>query len=516
MSNCNLENIQLSECASLTRETSIEYYDAPAWVSVEDVQLYNKGGFHPVHIGDILAGRFEVLHKLGHGGFSTVWLCLDTTNQRWRAVKIMTADHSSEARDIAVVDHLQREASLEQLEDYHISVPSEQFWVEGPNGRHLCFVTDVFGWNAARWSLSRDPTEEKTTAAINNVCHQIVEGLQFLHRKGICHGDLKPANVLMKLRSLDGLTKDQMLELTGEPDLMEIETVSGEDPRPHAPEYCVPGIPSGWCKSFVSDSVVIGDFGEAFHVSNPPKTTGIPELYAAPEILFEGVPGLASDIWSLACTLYEVKTHEFLFASLWGSSIRDLLMEIQHYIGPLPEPYKSVYRKQLFEHYGRAPVDVSNSNSESQAEQSTGTEGATTEPSTRDYDSPCPFEESLGQERQFHRDVPDSDHLPPEEQRETFRYRYTKEEISMLADLLKRMLRYNPSERIDIEEVFRHPWLQGIRDDKKSAGQSKSIWTLGLSLLSLDAFSKYCLPGYLHSKAFSQDHHQPYPDPGHV
>ncbi|OTA55685.1 kinase-like protein [Hypoxylon sp. EC38] len=474
MSHCNGENKQSSDSASPTRDSRIEYDEIASWVEVEDVQLYNKGGFHPVHIGDILAGKFEVVHKLGYGGFSTVWLCLDVTNQKWRAVKIMTADHSSKERDNEIVDHLLREASLKQLQDCHIAIPHERFWIEGPNGRHLCFVTDVYGLNAFYWSLHQDPTKETTEGNIINVCYQIIKGVHFLHSKGICHGDLKPGNILAKLRSLDGLTKDQMLELTGEPDLFEFDTVSGEDPGPHAPEYCVSRITTYWFKHFLSDSIVIGDFGESFHINSPPKTTGIPALYAAPEILFEGVPGPASDIWSLACTIYEVRTHDLLFASLWGSGMRDLLGAISSYIGPLPEPYKS-----------------------SQDQQSTGVEGVTIEPSTRKDDYPCPFEESIGIERCF---SPNRENLPPE-QVETFKYRFRKEEVSMLADLLKKMLRYDPVERIGIDAVIRHPWVNGTPKENSPAGEPKSIWTLGLSLTSLRAFSRRYLPGYANWKS---------------
>ncbi|KAI0139965.1 kinase-like protein [Hypoxylon sp. NC0597] len=502
MSDANGQNLQLSDSASSTSDNKIKYQPIGEWARIEYTGYYNKGGFHPVHIGDVLDGRFEVVHKLGNGGFSTVWLCLDTTNQRWRALKIMTADHSSNGRDITIVEHLQREASPKQLEDCHIAVPLEKFWIQGSNGRHLCFVTDVYGWDVSLWSIFLDPVGENPAITINNVCLQIVEGLRFLHSKGVSHGDLRPANVLMKLRSLDGLTKEQMLELTGEPELIELETVSGEDPQPHAPKYCVRQISEEWCKTLISDSVVIGDFGESFHAQNPPLTTGIPELYAAPEILLEGVPGPASDIWSLACTIYEIKTHDILFASYWGSGMSKILEVIRSYIGPLPEPYKSVYRRKLAEYYGRDPGDASISDSGPHVvQQSAGVEGATTEPSTQNEDRPCPFEEALREERHYYREVPNSEHLPQEQKEELIIYRYPEEEVLMLADLLKEMLRYDPAKRICIEAVFRHPWFKRARNEKSPAESPKSIWTLGLSLLSLGTFSRRYLPGYMNWKS---------------
>ena len=52
-------------------------YRRPAFEHLEDVQPYVPGGYHPVGLGDTLTNgqnRYTIIHKLGHGGFSTVWL----------------------------------------------------------------------------------------------------------------------------------------------------------------------------------------------------------------------------------------------------------------------------------------------------------------------------------------------------------------------------------------------------------------------------------------------------------
>ena len=43
----------------------------------EGRSTYVPGGFHPVYIGDVYHGRYQVINKLGYGVSSTVWLVKD-------------------------------------------------------------------------------------------------------------------------------------------------------------------------------------------------------------------------------------------------------------------------------------------------------------------------------------------------------------------------------------------------------------------------------------------------------
>ena len=56
---------------SMYRQSNLLYTQEKLW-------KYRPGGFHPVCLNDTFKnGRYKVRHKLGWGGYSTVWLAKD-------------------------------------------------------------------------------------------------------------------------------------------------------------------------------------------------------------------------------------------------------------------------------------------------------------------------------------------------------------------------------------------------------------------------------------------------------
>ena len=114
---------------------------------VEKMEYHEAGGYHPVKIGDYFHHRYRVVHKLGHGTYSTIWLARDEVSNRYVALKICTAD--SNPLENSVLSRLSQPQQSSHIDRDLIPTISDIFNIQGPNGYHTCLVT-----RPARMSLS--------------------------------------------------------------------------------------------------------------------------------------------------------------------------------------------------------------------------------------------------------------------------------------------------------------------------------------------------------------------------
>lgn len=67
---------------TFARTSQIEQLLHVCNIDAEPLYRYRRGGYHPIRLGGLLKdGRYKILHKLGWGGYSTVWAARD---QRFR------------------------------------------------------------------------------------------------------------------------------------------------------------------------------------------------------------------------------------------------------------------------------------------------------------------------------------------------------------------------------------------------------------------------------------------------
>ncbi|POS75546.1 serine/threonine protein kinase-36 [Diaporthe helianthi] len=497
--------------ASITDSIRPVYVPFDSDEGAESIEEYKPGGFHPTHLGDLLGqeGRYRVVHKLGHGGFGTVWLCRDIGQNKWKAVKILAAVHSTgSSADLKICEMLSNMSPQEKdIHVSHVVVPEDHFWHEGPNGRHLCVVMPVLGPNLEDTAEQYDYQEEP----LKKICYQLVLAMKFLHDRGICHGDFRPNNICYLMKGIDDLDEDDLLRVFGRPTLLcyvddeefewrsdyqgEAEEVDGQDypeddfdsneeveasqdcaeddVQPaydsNEPKYIV--VPPYMTKSsqYVSDEIAVIDFGESFLAANAPKSTGIPGHYCPPEGWIEdcGNFGFGSDLWALGCSIFEVRNSDVPFR--YNGSLWTMLSNWEDLNGPLPEPYRSSLARQ-------GEMDVPEDETqwvsmnlderkESEAEHMgrVGVPGSLHMLLLLEHQYIVPLAEGEVQPPPPPRGRGSRGRLLVRPGRKLVTYEMSEREALELLDLLKRIFAWKPEDRIGPAEILSHPWFNGCR-----------------------------------------------------
>jgi eukaryotic-like serine/threonine-protein kinase len=137
----------------------------------------------------ILSDRYEIGERLGSGGMSSVHKATDLILERTVAVKVL-AEHLSD--DERFVARFRREA-LAVAKLIHPNIV--QVYDTGiDDGRHYIVMEYVDGRSGAQILQRQGPLDGETTAEIGI---QSCAGLDYAHRRGIIHRDVKPGNLMI-------------------------------------------------------------------------------------------------------------------------------------------------------------------------------------------------------------------------------------------------------------------------------------------------------------------------------
>ena len=139
--------------------------------------------------GSTIANRYVLGDRLGSGGMSTVYRAHDRVLERTVAVKVL-AEHLSD--DEKFVARFRREA-LAVAKLVHPNIV--QVYDTGVDaGRHFIVMEYVEGRSGAQL-LQRDGALEPSVAV--EIAAQACAGLEYAHRMGIIHRDVKPGNLMV-------------------------------------------------------------------------------------------------------------------------------------------------------------------------------------------------------------------------------------------------------------------------------------------------------------------------------
>jgi serine/threonine protein kinase len=197
--------------------------------------------------------RFKIVEKLGKGTFSTVYKALDTRTGHVCAVKVCDADPCE-------LPGLLTEALVLLKFNHRNVVRCHEILFESPTDTSVSKI--IFKLELMDADLET-LLSQHTSLSIKKAILQLAEGLRYIHNLGVCHCDLKPANIMYS-------SKTKSLKIT--------------------------------------------DFNSA-NIGKLRTTAGTTRWYASPESIESEMYSDKTDVWSLGCIFYELLTGDVLFPS---------------------------------------------------------------------------------------------------------------------------------------------------------------------------------------------------------
>ncbi|MFF3214705.1 serine/threonine-protein kinase [Streptomyces sp. NPDC002886] len=240
-------------------------------------------------MGEIFAGRYELIDPIGRGGAGAVWRAWDHRRRRYVAAKVLL--HS----DAHTLLRFVREQAL-RIDHPHVLAPASWaadddkvlFTMDLVAGGSLAHVIGDYGALPPRF--------------VCTLLDQLLAGLAAVHAEGVVHRDIKPANILMEATGTGRphlrLSDFGIAMRKGEPRLTETAYVVG------TPGYLAPEQLLGSEPDFTADLFAVGLVGLYLLQGSKPDSQALAEQFfthGTPEAP-EGVP---APLWDVLAALLQ-------------------------------------------------------------------------------------------------------------------------------------------------------------------------------------------------------------------
>jgi serine/threonine protein kinase len=139
-------------------------------------------------LSEALAGRYEIDRELGRGGMATVFLARDLKHHRQVAVKVLNAD----LRAVLGVERFLSEIRVTANLQHPNLLP---LFDSGDAAGQLFYVMPYVDGESLRSRLDRE--KQLTVAEVVRIATAVASALDYAHRQGVIHRDLKRENILL-------------------------------------------------------------------------------------------------------------------------------------------------------------------------------------------------------------------------------------------------------------------------------------------------------------------------------
>ncbi|MFJ8011925.1 protein kinase [Streptomyces sp. NPDC096339] len=240
-------------------------------------------------MGEIFAGRYELIDPIGRGGAGAVWRAWDHRRRRYVAAKVLLQS------DAHTLLRFVREQAL-RIDHPHVLAPAS--WAADDD--KVLFTMDLVGGGSLAHVIGDyGPLPPRFVCALLD---QLLSGLAAVHAEGVVHRDIKPANILMEATGTGRphlrLSDFGISMRKGEPRLTETNYVVGT-PGYFAPEQLVGAEPD-----FPADLFAAGLVGLYLLQGRKPDSQALVEHFLA-----HGTPGapegVPAPLWEVLAALLQ-------------------------------------------------------------------------------------------------------------------------------------------------------------------------------------------------------------------
>lgn len=288
-------------------------------------------------MGEVFAGRYELVDPIGRGGVGAVWRVWDHRRRRYVAAKVL------QQRDAHTLLRFVREQAL-RIDHPYVLAPAS--WAADDD--KVLFTMDLVGGGSfAHLIGDYGPLPPRYVCTLLD---QLLSGLAAVHAEGVVHRDIKPANILLEATGTGRphvRLSDFGIALTkGEPRLTEANYVMG------TPGYFAPEQMMGDEPDFPADLFAVGLVALYLLSGHKPDADALIKLFE------QGVPnaptGVPEPLWQVIANLLQPDPED-RFRTATGArkallaatemlpepGIDDEVIEVFDHLGPLPEGFGS-------------------------------------------------------------------------------------------------------------------------------------------------------------------------------
>lgn len=285
-------------------------------------------------MGEVFAGRYELIDPIGRGGVGAVWRAWDHRRRRYVAAKVL------QQSDAHTLLRFVREQAL-RIEHPHVLAPAS--WAADDD--KVLFTMDlVSGGSLAHVMGDYGPLPPRFVCLLLD---QLLSGLSTVHAEGVVHRDIKPANILMEATGTGRphlrLSDFGISMRKGEPRLTETNYVVG------TPGYFAPEQMMGAEPDFPADLFAVGLVALYLLQGQKPDSQALVEHFAA-----HGTPsaphGIPEPLWQVLAGLLQPDPHARFRTATGARKALTAAVEM------LPEPGPDDEPVEVFDQIGPLPA----------------------------------------------------------------------------------------------------------------------------------------------------------------